>query len=122
MAIDHNGPSDPYAGPSDTASADEGHGSGLERTASEPKQGVGEAWSQDRPVDWNPPPGNPGSDQDSQAPRDNGTARTDEEKVRDGEGHSGEVPLPADDDAPIEEDMQDVDANNSVSSEHPQPK
>lgn len=30
-----------------------------------------------------------------------------------------EVPLPADDEAPVEEELSDVDANNSVSSEHP---
>lgn len=32
-----------------------------------------------------------------------------------------EVPLPPDDESPIEEQMDDVDANNSVSSEHPNP-
>lgn len=32
-----------------------------------------------------------------------------------------EVPLPPDDESPIEEQMDDVDANNSVSSEHPDP-
>jgi hypothetical protein len=31
----------------------------------------------------------------------------------------GEIPLNPDDDAPLEEDMSDVDANNAVSSEHP---
>ncbi|MBV4542200.1 hypothetical protein [Pseudomonas vlassakiae] len=76
------------------------------------KQDVGEAWSQQRPEDWNPP-GNPGSDQDAQQQRENGTARTQE---------NVEVPLPGDDEAPVEEEMQDVDANNSVSSEHPQPR
>jgi hypothetical protein len=30
-----------------------------------------------------------------------------------------EVPLPADDEAPVDEEMADVDANNSVSSEYP---
>ncbi|MDB5994567.1 MAG: hypothetical protein JWP42_1703 [Pseudomonas sp.] len=39
--------------------------------------------------------------------------------------HSGreevEVPLPADDDAIVDEEMADVEANNSVSSEHPEP-
>lgn len=118
MAIDHNGPDAPYQGPSDT---DEDHGSGLEKAASEPKQGVGEAWSQNRPEDWNPPPGNPGSDQDSQVPRDNGTARTHEDMADDPTETGGEVPL-SDDDAPIEEEMRDVDANNSVSSEHPEPR
>ena len=32
-----------------------------------------------------------------------------------------EVSLPTDDESPIEEQMDDVDANNSVSSEHPKP-
>lgn len=32
-----------------------------------------------------------------------------------------EVPLPPDDESPIEEQMDDVDTNNSVSSEHPDP-
>jgi hypothetical protein len=31
----------------------------------------------------------------------------------------GEVPLPRDDDAPVDEERQDVDANNSISEEHP---
>ncbi|WP_124303159.1 hypothetical protein [Pseudomonas chlororaphis] len=31
-----------------------------------------------------------------------------------------EVPLPADDETPVDEDMADVDANNAVSSEHPE--
>lgn len=106
MAIDHNGPDAPYPGPTEnTPDTGEGHGSGLEKAKSEPK-GPGEAWSEKRPVDWDPPPGNPGSDQDAQAPRDNGTARTDQDEA---------------DDA-AEEDMKDVDANNSVSSEHPGPR
>ncbi|MBC3437128.1 hypothetical protein HU735_17045 [Pseudomonas sp. BW16M2] len=32
-----------------------------------------------------------------------------------------EVPLPPDDASPIEEEMDDADANNSVSSKHPNP-
>lgn len=32
-----------------------------------------------------------------------------------------EVPLPPDDEAPVEEEMADVDASNSVSSGHPDP-
>lgn len=88
MANDNNGPEAAYPGPADQP------GSG--------KQGGGGAGSQQRPEDWNPPPGNPGSDQDSQVPRDNGTART----AADG----------------AEEDMPDVDAANSVSTEHPQPQ
>ncbi|SEI47202.1 hypothetical protein [Pseudomonas sp. NFR16] len=73
MAIENNGPEAAYPGP-DEKSPDTGedHDSGLERTSSEPKQGTVE-----RPVDWNPPPGNPGSDQDAQVPRENGSARTD---------------------------------------------
>lgn len=54
----------------------EGHGSGLEQVESEPKQGNREHTGEQRPEDWNPPPGNPGSDQDSQVPRENGTAKT----------------------------------------------
>ncbi|TDV65740.1 hypothetical protein EC915_10415 [Pseudomonas sp. LP_7_YM] len=47
----------------------EGHDSGLERSPSEPKQGTGEKLE-----DWNPPVGNPGSDQDAQTNRGNGGA------------------------------------------------
>jgi hypothetical protein len=86
------------------------------------KQGAGEGWSENRPVDWDPPPGNPGSGQDAQRPRDNGSARTSEESVPDAQRTQTEVPLPADDQAPIEEEMKDVDANNAVSSEHPEPR
>jgi len=91
----------------------------LIRLSPSPKKGVGEAWSEKRPVDRDPPPGNPGSDQDGQLDRDNGTARTNDEQAGAGDG---EVPLPADDDGPIEEEMKDVEANNSVSAEHPQPR
>lgn len=71
MSIDNNGPKAAYPGPGEpNADTGEGHGSGLEQAASEPKQGG------ERPVDWNPPPGNPGSDQDSQVERENGTANT----------------------------------------------
>lgn len=48
----------------------EGHGSGLEQTPSEPKQG------NKQPTNWTPPPGNPGSDQDALENRKNGTAKT----------------------------------------------
>lgn len=61
MAIEH-----------DTPDTGEGHGSGLDQASSEPKQGTSE-----RPADWNPPPGNPGSDQDAQTGRDNGGAKSD---------------------------------------------
>ncbi|MDB6143599.1 MAG: hypothetical protein JWP80_2643 [Pseudomonas sp.] len=33
--------------------------------------------------------------------------------------NESEIPLPPDDEAPVEEDMSDVDVNNSVSGEHP---
>jgi len=79
--------------------ANDQEGPGLEQTESEPRQGVGEAWSEKRPVDWDPPPGNPGSGQDGQLDRDN-----------------------SDDEGPTEEEMEDVQANNSVSAEHPQPR
>lgn len=90
--------------------ANDQNGAGLEQPESESRQGVGEAWSEKRPVDWDPPPGNPGSDQDGQVDRDNGSARTKDEQAA------------ADDDGPIEEEMKDVEANNSVSAEHPQPR
>lgn len=64
-----NGPEAAYPGPDDNTPE---HDSGLEHTSSEPKQGTGE-----RPVDWDPPPGNPGSDQDAQVDRDKGSAKTD---------------------------------------------
>ncbi len=73
MVEDNNGPEAPYPGPSENAAdTGEGHDSGLEQTSSEPKQGT-----QERPVDWNPPPGNPGSDQDAQTDREPGSAKTD---------------------------------------------
>lgn len=37
-------------------------------------------------------------------------------------GYEGEVTLPADDDALVDEDMGDVDVNNSVADEHPEPR
>jgi len=46
------------------------------------------------------------------------TGGTDNETGCDTKHNEPEVPLPADDEAPTEEDMSDVDANNSVSSEH----
>lgn len=48
------------------------------------------------------------------------TSATDNETGHDPKRNEPEVPLPADDEAPVEEDMSDVDANNSVSSEHPE--
>jgi hypothetical protein len=50
------------------------------------------------------------------------TRTTDNETAHDPRRDQPEVPLPADDDAPVDEDMSDVDANNSVSSEHPEPR
>ena len=71
MIENNNGPEAPYPGPSErTPESGEGHDSGLEQAVSEPKQGTDE-----RPADWNPPPGNPGSDQDAQTGRDNGGAK-----------------------------------------------
>lgn len=50
------------------------------------------------------------------------TRTTDNETGHDPRRDESEVPLPADDEAPVEEDMSDVEANNSVSSEHPEPR
>jgi hypothetical protein len=49
------------------------------------------------------------------------TDSTDNEAGHDPKRDEPEVPLPADDEAPVDEEMADVDANNSVSSEHPDP-
>ncbi|MCE6976816.1 hypothetical protein EI534_05130 [Pseudomonas frederiksbergensis] len=49
------------------------------------------------------------------------TRTTDNETGHDSKRNEPEVPLPADDEAPVDEEMADVDANNSVSSEHPKP-
>lgn len=55
-----DGPEAAYPGPDDKApETDEDHDSGLEQAESEPKQGTRE-----RPVDWDPPPEDPASDQD----------------------------------------------------------
>ena len=56
MAIESNDPdvTRPPV-PNSVPDSGEGHGSGLEKAKSEPKQGVGEAWSDNRPEDWNPP-------------------------------------------------------------------
>ncbi|RON86774.1 hypothetical protein BK668_18625 [Pseudomonas fluorescens] len=47
------------------------------------------------------------------------TRTTDNETGHDPSRNAPEVPLPPDDEAPIEEDMSDVDAANSVAREHP---
>lgn len=49
------------------------------------------------------------------------TSGTDNETGPDPKRNEPEVPLPPDDEAPVDEEMADVDANNSVSSEHPKP-
>lgn len=47
------------------------------------------------------------------------TRGTDNETGHDPKRDGTEVPLPPDDEAPIEEDMSDVEAADSVASEHP---
>lgn len=47
------------------------------------------------------------------------TRTTDNETGHDPRRDQPENPLPSDDEAAVDEDMSDVDANNSVSSEHP---
>ncbi|MHC8314975.1 hypothetical protein [Pseudomonas sp. LB3P31] len=49
------------------------------------------------------------------------TGGTDNETGHDPKRGDTEVPLPADEESPVDEEMADVDANNSVSSEHPNP-
>ena len=74
---DNNGPEAPYQGPSrKKTDAGEGHGSGLDDTESEPKQGGDDAEAKKERVDWTPPPGNPGSDQDALKDREEGSAKT----------------------------------------------
>ncbi|MCK1792846.1 hypothetical protein [Pseudomonas violetae] len=46
---------------------------------------------------------------------------TDNETGHDPRRSGTEVPFPADEEAPVDEEMTDVDANDSVSSEHPIP-
>jgi hypothetical protein len=47
------------------------------------------------------------------------TRTTDNETGHDPSWNQYEVPLPPDDEAPVDEDMADVAATDSVSSEHP---
>ncbi|MFJ2693137.1 hypothetical protein [Pseudomonas sp. NPDC087336] len=47
------------------------------------------------------------------------TRTTDNETGHDPRKDEPEVPLPPDDEAPVDEEMTDVNANDSVSSEHP---
>lgn len=49
------------------------------------------------------------------------TSNTDNETGHDPRKHESGVLLPADDESPVDEEMLDVDAVNSVSSEHPEP-
>lgn len=48
------------------------------------------------------------------------TRTTDNETGHDPRREAPEVPLPPDDEAAVEEDMTDVEAGNSVLSEHPE--
>lgn len=48
------------------------------------------------------------------------TRTTDNEAGHDPRGTESESPLPPDDATPIEEELSDVQANNSVSSEYPE--
>jgi hypothetical protein len=95
MIDDNNGPEAPYPGPDEKApESGEGRDSGLEQAESEPKQGADE-----RPEDWNPPPGNPGSDQDAQTGRDNGGAAGDADQQMNDQGDEDKEPrgVPASD-------------------------
>jgi hypothetical protein len=47
------------------------------------------------------------------------TRGTDNETGHDPKRDEDKTPLPRDDEAPLEEDMSDVDAADSVASEHP---
>lgn len=47
------------------------------------------------------------------------TRGTDNETGHDPRRDKDNIPLPPEDDAPLEEDMSDVDAADSVASEHP---
>ena len=47
------------------------------------------------------------------------TRGTDNETGHDPKHDDDNIPLPPDDEAPLEEDMSDVDAADSVASEHP---
>lgn len=78
MAVENNGSEGAFQESSNkTPDTGEGHSSGLEKAKSEPRQGADEAEAKKNRVDWNPPAGNPGSDQDAQQDRDTGSAKTD---------------------------------------------
>ncbi|MBM3104289.1 hypothetical protein IIE18_04040 [Pseudomonas sp. V1] len=51
-----------------------------------------------------------------------GGGKADNETGHDPKHKEGEIPLPADDQAPVDKELADVEANNSVSSEHPEPR
>lgn len=77
MAVEHNDSESAFESSSDKEiDTGAGHGSGLEKARSEPKQGSNEAEAKKNRVEWNPPAGNPGSDQDALEERDIGSART----------------------------------------------
>lgn len=79
MTVEHNESKSAFESISDKqVDTGAGHGSGLEKARSEPKQGSSEAQAKKNRLDWTPPVGNPGSDQDALKERENGTARTDE--------------------------------------------
>ncbi|EFQ63356.1 hypothetical protein [Pseudomonas lactucae] len=48
------------------------------------------------------------------------TRNTDNETGHDPRHDEDKIPLPPDDEAPLEEDMSDVEAAESVTSEHPE--
>lgn len=47
------------------------------------------------------------------------TGATDNETGHDPKRDEAEVPLPADDEAPVDDEMIDIDATHPVASEHP---
>ncbi|VVM39842.1 hypothetical protein PS662_02902 [Pseudomonas fluorescens] len=49
------------------------------------------------------------------------TGVTDNETGHDPKRNEAAIPLPADDDAPVDEEMADVEAANPLSSERPKP-
>lgn len=103
MAVVRNDPGAAHpAVPDNATGSGGGHGSGPEKAKPEPKQGVGEAWSDNRPEDWNPPPGDPGAGQGVGATQDDGPANVDEKQGGAVPSSRDSVPLAADDDASVE--------------------
>jgi hypothetical protein len=77
MSIDKNGPDTASSRPAQSQPHPrEQYGTDVGQTAGEPKQSAAE-----RPADWNPPPGNPGSDQDAQTDRSNSGTNSDNDGV-----------------------------------------